>query len=64
MVNIFPIESIGGTAFLKSLSSVLLNLKRLPKAGITKELAISYLELPKVYAAGGSRIVTKDDLRI
>ena len=37
MVKVFPIESIGGTAFLKSLSSVFPNLKRRPMAGVTIE---------------------------
>lgn len=63
MIKVFPIESIGGTAYLKSLGSVLPNLKILPTGGITKEKTKSYLDLPNVYAAGGSWIVTKDDLR-
>ena len=63
MVKVFPIESIGGTAYLKSLSSVLPRLKLLPTGGITKEKTKSYLELPNVYAAGGSWIVTRDDLQ-
>lgn len=64
MIKVFPIESIGGIAYLKSLSSVLPNLKILPTGGITKERTKSYLDLPNVYAAGGSWIVTKEDLRL
>lgn len=63
MVKVFPIESIGGTAYLKSLSSVLPKLKLLPTGGITKEKTKTYLDLPNVYAAGGSWIVTRDDLQ-
>lgn len=63
MVKVFPIESLGGTAYLKSLSSVLPKLKLLPTGGITKEKTKTYLELPNVYAAGGSWIVTRDDLK-
>lgn len=63
MIKVFPIESIGGTAYLKALSSVLPNMKLLPTGGITKEQIKSYLELPNVYATGGSWIVTKEDLR-
>lgn len=64
MIKVFPIESIGGIAYLKSLSSVLPNLKILPTGGITKDRTKSYLDLPNVYAAGGSWIVTKEDLRL
>ena len=64
MIKVFPIESIGGIAYLKSLSSVLPNLKILPTGGITKERTKFYLDLPNVYAAGGSWIVTKEDLRL
>ena len=63
MIKVFPIESIGGTAYLKGLSSVLPHMKLLPTGGITKEQTKSYLELPNVYATGGSWIVTKEDLR-
>lgn len=64
MIKVFPIESIGGISYLKSLSSVLPNLRILPTGGITKERTKSYLDLPNVYAAGGSWIVTKEDLRL
>lgn len=63
MIKVFPIESIGGTAYLKSLGSVLPKMKILPTGGITKEKTKSYLDLPNVYAAGGSWIVTQEDLR-
>jgi 2-dehydro-3-deoxyphosphogluconate aldolase/(4S)-4-hydroxy-2-oxoglutarate aldolase len=50
----FPAEAAGGTAYLKSVSSVLRSLSFCPTGGIDERNAANYLALPNVLSVGGS----------
>jgi 2-dehydro-3-deoxyphosphogluconate aldolase/(4S)-4-hydroxy-2-oxoglutarate aldolase len=52
----FPAEASGGIAFLKSLAPVLPHIRFCPTGGIDVQRAPAYLQLPNVFAVGGSWI--------
>ncbi len=52
----FPAEPSGGVAFLKALAPVLPDIRFCPTGGVDARLAPAYLELPNVFAVGGSWI--------
>lgn len=61
-MKFFPAEAAGGAPFLKALSSPLPNISFMPTGGITPITVTSYLQLPNVFAVGGSWVVSKQDL--
>lgn len=57
-VKFFPAEAAGGVAMLKAMSGPYGNVRFLPTGGITAENLASYLAFPKVFACGGSFMVS------
>ncbi|MHB8643861.1 MAG: bifunctional 4-hydroxy-2-oxoglutarate aldolase/2-dehydro-3-deoxy-phosphogluconate aldolase [Gaiellaceae bacterium] len=53
-VKVFPISTLGGPAFLKSLSAVYRDVRFLPTGGVTRSNLAEYLAVPAVLACGGS----------
>jgi len=53
-VKVFPISTLGGPAFLKSLAAVYPGMRFLPTGGVTRSNLAEYLALPAVLACGGS----------
>ncbi len=58
--KVFPIESLGGIDFLRSLGGPLPSMKLCPTGGIDARLARQYLELGNVLAIGGSWMAPDD----
>lgn len=56
-VKFFPAEQAGGKAFLATLHGLFPNIHFCPTGGVNVESARSYLELPYVFAVGGSWMV-------
>lgn len=56
-VKFFPAEQAGGKAYLSTLHGLFPKIKFCPTGGISAESARSYLELPYVFAVGGSWMV-------
>jgi 2-dehydro-3-deoxyphosphogluconate aldolase/(4S)-4-hydroxy-2-oxoglutarate aldolase len=54
----FPSESLGGIRMLKAIAAAFVNLKFIPTGGISASNLAAYLELPMVYAVGGSWLAT------
>ena len=54
VAKLFPAESLGGVAFLRSVAGPLAAMKFCPTGGIDADLARSYLKLSNVLAVGGS----------
>jgi 2-dehydro-3-deoxyphosphogluconate aldolase / (4S)-4-hydroxy-2-oxoglutarate aldolase len=54
VVKLFPAQSLGGIAYLRSLAGPLSAMKFCPTGGIDTRLAREYLQLPNVLAVGGS----------
>ncbi|WP_327236850.1 bifunctional 4-hydroxy-2-oxoglutarate aldolase/2-dehydro-3-deoxy-phosphogluconate aldolase [Streptomyces sp. NBC_01317] len=61
-MKFFPAEAAGGTAYLKSLSSPLPQVRFCPTGGITAESAPEYLALPNVGCVGGTWMIPPDAL--
>ena len=61
-MKLFPAETIGGIALLKSLAAPLQGVQFCPTGGINQENAGSYLALPNVACVGGSWMVPQDAL--
>lgn len=61
-LKFFPAEACGGAPFLKALQGPLPHISFMPTGGITPINVTSYLQLPNVFAVGGSWIVSKQDL--
>jgi 2-dehydro-3-deoxyphosphogluconate aldolase/(4S)-4-hydroxy-2-oxoglutarate aldolase len=61
-MKFFPAGSAGGPAMLKSMSAPYLNLgvTFCPTGGVSLDNMMDYLNLPQVFAVGGSWIATKD----
>lgn len=59
-MKFFPVEPLGGVAYLKAASAPFRDLKFIPTGGITTSSLGSYLALPNVIACGGSWIATAD----
>jgi 2-dehydro-3-deoxyphosphogluconate aldolase/(4S)-4-hydroxy-2-oxoglutarate aldolase len=54
VVKVFPVSSLGGPAFLRSVSAPYPGLRFIPTGGISASTIGEYLELPAVIAYGGS----------
>jgi 2-dehydro-3-deoxyphosphogluconate aldolase/(4S)-4-hydroxy-2-oxoglutarate aldolase len=54
----FPAETLGGIRMLKAIAAAFVNLKFIPTGGISASNLAAYLELPMVYAVGGSWLAT------
>ncbi|WP_196160737.1 bifunctional 4-hydroxy-2-oxoglutarate aldolase/2-dehydro-3-deoxy-phosphogluconate aldolase [Reinekea sp. G2M2-21] len=59
-VKFFPAEASGGVGFLKAILAPYRELKVMPTGGINLSNIRSYLELPQVFACGGSWFVNKN----
>ena len=59
-VKLFPAEVLGGTRLLKALHGPFPNLNFCPTGGITANNMTEYLQLPYVFAVGGSWLVSAD----
>jgi 2-dehydro-3-deoxyphosphogluconate aldolase/(4S)-4-hydroxy-2-oxoglutarate aldolase len=60
VVKLFPAEAIGGLKLLQAIAAPYGMMRFMPTGGITPELLEKYLAFPKVFACGGSWMVTKD----
>jgi 2-dehydro-3-deoxyphosphogluconate aldolase/(4S)-4-hydroxy-2-oxoglutarate aldolase len=60
VVKFFPAEAIGGLKLLQAIVAPYGMMRFMPTGGITPELLEKYLAFPKVFACGGSWMVTKD----
>lgn len=56
-VKVFPVGLLGGTAFVRALSSVWPDMHFMPTGGVTEATMPDYLAIPAVTAVGGSWIV-------
>ncbi len=54
----FPAEALGGIRMLKAIAAAFVNVKFIPTGGISASNLAAYLELPMVYAVGGSWLAT------
>ena len=54
--NFFPAGASGGILFLKALSGPMQSISFMPTGGVTSENMADYLDLPNVFAVGGSWI--------
>ena len=54
VLKVFPVASLGGPAFLRSVSAPYPGLRFIPTGGISASTIGQYLELPAVIACGGS----------
>ena len=59
-VKFFPAEAAGGVKMIKALSAPYGNVRFMPTGGISPANMEDYLSFPKVFACGGSWMVTKD----
>lgn len=57
IVKVFPVESLGGVSYIKSLSEVYGGVEFMPTGGINSENINQYLDLDKVICCGGSWII-------
>ncbi len=62
-VKFFPAEAAGGVAMLTAIAAPFPKMKFMPTGGITLENAGAYLQLPLVFAVGGSWMVKPDLFR-
>lgn len=60
LVKFFPAEQAGGAVMLKSVSTVMPNLRFCPTGGVSKNNVKDYLSLPNVACVGGSWIAPRD----
>lgn len=60
VAKLFPAESLGGLAFLRSIAGPLPAMKFCPTGGIDQRLASAYLKLDNVLAVGGSWMVPNE----
>ena len=61
--KLFPADSLGGVAFLRSLAAPLPAMKFCPSGGMDAQVAPSYLQLANVIAIGGSWMAPADLVR-
>jgi 2-dehydro-3-deoxyphosphogluconate aldolase/(4S)-4-hydroxy-2-oxoglutarate aldolase len=59
VVKFFPAEAMGGLKLLQAIAAPYGMMRFMPTGGITPELLEKYLAFPKVFACGGSWMVTK-----
>jgi len=57
VVKLFPAEALGGVALIRALSAPFPEARFVPTGGLNRENAPAYLELPQVFAIGGSWMV-------
>jgi 2-dehydro-3-deoxyphosphogluconate aldolase/(4S)-4-hydroxy-2-oxoglutarate aldolase len=60
VVKFFPAEAIGGLKTLQAIAAPYGMMRFMPTGGITAELLEKYLAFAKVFACGGSWMVTKE----
>lgn len=60
-LKFFPAEASGGAPFVKSLASVLPEIRFCPTGGLNMRTAADYLALPNVPVVGGSWLVVQDE---
>jgi 2-dehydro-3-deoxyphosphogluconate aldolase / (4S)-4-hydroxy-2-oxoglutarate aldolase len=60
VVKIFPASSLGGPAFVRSISAPYPDMRFIPTGGIDEAVIGKYLELPSVVACGASWLCTQD----
>jgi len=60
-LKFFPAEASGGAPFVKSLASVLPDIRFCPTGGLNMRTAADYLALPNVPVVGGSWLVVQDE---
>jgi 2-dehydro-3-deoxyphosphogluconate aldolase/(4S)-4-hydroxy-2-oxoglutarate aldolase len=60
VVKFFPAEAIGGLKTLQAIAAPYGMMRFMPTGGVTPELLEKYLAFPKVFACGGSWMVTKE----
>lgn len=60
IVKFFPAEASGGLKFIKALSAPYPDMRFMPTGGITEENLKEYLQFSKVFACGGSWMVSKE----
>lgn len=59
----FPAEANGGAAYLKALCGPMPNISFMPTGGVTTTNLTRYLELPNVFAIGGTWIASPADIQ-
>ena len=57
VVKLFPAEVLGGVALIRALSAPFPEARFVPTGGLNRDNAAAYLELPQVFAIGGSWMV-------
>ena len=57
VVKLFPAEVLGGVALIRGLSAPFPEARFVPTGGLNRDNAAAYLELPQVFAIGGSWMV-------
>jgi 2-dehydro-3-deoxyphosphogluconate aldolase/(4S)-4-hydroxy-2-oxoglutarate aldolase len=60
VVKIFPASSLGGPAFVRSISAPYPDMRFIPTGGIDEAVIGRYLELPSVVACGASWLCAQD----
>jgi 2-dehydro-3-deoxyphosphogluconate aldolase/(4S)-4-hydroxy-2-oxoglutarate aldolase len=60
VVKIFPASSLGGPAFVRSISAPYPDMRFIPTGGIDEAVIGKYLELPSVVACGASWLCAQD----
>ena len=60
MVKVFPVSSLGGPAFLRSVAAPYPGMRFIPTGGINDRTIGQYLELPSVLACGASWLCARD----
>jgi len=58
ILKFFPSEALGGISMLKAIAAALIDIKFIPTGGISDSNLANYLELPMVYAVGGTWLAT------
>jgi 2-dehydro-3-deoxyphosphogluconate aldolase / (4S)-4-hydroxy-2-oxoglutarate aldolase len=62
VVKVFPVEQLGGLAFIDALSAPFPEVRFFPSGGIRPDTARSYLGHPAVFAIGASWMVSRADI--
>lgn len=62
-LKFFPAGPMGGTGTLKSFAGPLPQAQFMPTGGISEDTVKSYIDLPNVFAAGGTWIAKLEDVR-
>ena len=60
VVKVFPVSSLGGPAFLRSVAAPYPGMRFIPTGGINDRTIGQYLELPSVLACGASWLCAQD----